>query len=142
LGLPTLTRVRTDIGAAEHAVAEARVADGDHPAFRVTLPGVRGLALRDRVGKDGIHIHELVRPILQIGRQGGARITYRLLHAIQSGGPGILVDPMHVGGLRWNLPAGTATTALGERGWRQISQGQRPCGQGSHQHRAPALLPT
>ena len=149
LGLPTLARVRTDIGAAEHAVAEARVADGDHPAFRVTLPGVRGLALRDRVGKDGIHIHELVRPILQIGRQGGARITYRLLHAIQSGGPGILVDPMHVGGLRWNLPAGTATAlagtataTLGERGGRQTSQGQRPCGQGGHQHRAPALLPT
>ena len=40
LGLPTLTRVRTDIGTAEHAVAEARVADSDHPAFRVTLPGV------------------------------------------------------------------------------------------------------
>ena len=40
---------------------------------------------------------------------------------------------MHVGGLRWNLPAGTATalagtatTALGERGWRQNPKANAP----------------
>lgn len=145
LRLPTVLRVRAHVAATERTIRQSHVAHRHQTAVRVPLTRIGALALIDRVAQSLVHVHELVLPVRQIGRQTHLRVTQRRLHAIQRGRPRILVDPMHVGRLRRTAArtaavlAGTTSTVIGQRDRNQTGQQRR--GGGDRRHRAGALLP-
>ena len=145
LRLPTVLRVRAHIAAVERTIRQAHVAHRHQTAVRVPLTRIGALALIDRVAQSLVHVHELVLPVRQIGRQTHLRVTQRRLHAIQRGRPRILVDPMHIGRLRRTTArtatvlTGTTATVIGQRYRNQTGQQRR--GGGDRRHRTGALLP-